>query len=222
MSFHSLASTARGAAALGLACAAALCATLPARAQTGNACGPIYNTGHYGPYDYRTDRQQLGVVEKFHFAPQVEALIRGMSGPLAGELNYVLKAAPNHHRALVSLMRLAQRQKLPHLADMDYSVECYFERGARFRPDDTVVRSLYAQYLGSLGRKSEAAAHLELALQHAGDNPFTHYNIGLVFFEIGAFDRALQQAHKAREMGLPKPELENQLRKANQWKEPTP
>jgi tetratricopeptide (TPR) repeat protein len=105
---------------------------------------------------------------------------------------------------------------------MDYSVECFLERSVRYKPDDTIARSLYAQYLGTLDRKSEAAVQLDIALQYAGDNPFTHYNIGLVFFEIGAFDRALQQAHKARELGLPKPELEDQLKKEGQWKDPAP
>ena len=46
-----------------------------AHAQSGLAsqgCGSLENA--YGPYDYRTDKDKLGVVEKFHFGLQQESL----------------------------------------------------------------------------------------------------------------------------------------------------
>lgn len=187
-----------------------------------NICGPIYNTGHYGPYDYRTDKDKLHVVELYHFAPQVELLVRGQSGELGGDLSYVLKAFPNHHRALVSIVRLGERTKSLQPPFLTYSIECFLERAVRFRPDDTVARSLYAQYLGKLGRADDGAAQLDVALRVAGENPLTQYNIGLVFFELGKYDRALQQAHKARQMGVERKDLEEMLRRANHWQDPPP
>src|SRR5450830_1586845 len=34
-----------------------------------DACGPIQND--YGPFDYRTQRESLKVVEQYHFTPRV-------------------------------------------------------------------------------------------------------------------------------------------------------
>ena len=65
------------------------------------SCGSLENA--YGPYDYRTDRgNRLYLVESAHFTPVVESLISGLSGPLGAELDYTLRAFPNHHRALIS------------------------------------------------------------------------------------------------------------------------
>ena len=46
-------------------------------------CGSIANA--YGPYDYRTDRDALPIVDGAHFTPIVEALIRGNRGALGAE-----------------------------------------------------------------------------------------------------------------------------------------
>lgn len=190
---------------------------------TPELCGPIYNTGHYGPYDYRTDKGKLAIVEKFHFAPEVENLIRGQSSVFVGDdLNYVLKAAPNHHRALVSIMRFGERTKSPQPPYLAYSIECFLERAVRFKPDDTVARALFAEYLGKTGRKAEAARQLDAAIHYAPDDGFANYNFGLVFFELRAYDRALQQAHKARKLGFERPQLEAMLKREGKWQDPPP
>jgi hypothetical protein len=77
------------------------------------ACGPLANG--YGPFDYRTDRTgtTLSIVEDNHFTPAVEQLISGITGSLGAELDYTLRAFPNHHRALLSLVRLGKRLKSP-------------------------------------------------------------------------------------------------------------
>src|SRR5678816_4417104 len=72
-------------------------------AQTGpSACGPLANA--YGPFDYRTDRTgtTLSIVEDNHFTPAVEQLISGITSSVGGEIDYTLRAFPNHHRALLS------------------------------------------------------------------------------------------------------------------------
>lgn len=182
-------------------------------------CGPLEN--HYGPYDYRTHRDKLLIVEKYHFTPSVEALTRGASSTkLGGDISYLLQTSPNHHRGLVTMMRLADREKSPHPRHMRYSVECYFDRAIRFQSDDTTVRMLYAQYLNKQDRKPDALAQLQVASMLAKDNGFTHYNIGLVYFELGEYDLALTQAHKAKALGFGQAELANLLKGKNQWKEP--
>ena len=40
-----------------------------------SVCGPLTNA--YGPFDYRTQRDKLQVVEEHHFTPKVESLLAG-------------------------------------------------------------------------------------------------------------------------------------------------
>jgi uncharacterized protein len=212
---------------LGIACALAVAVVTAlspgaAQAQVSSAmCGPVWGTDHFGPMDYRTQRSwATRMVEPVHFTPKVENLIAGESGTLGADINYTLRAFPNHHRALISATRLAERGKNDQPPGMLWPVECYFERAIRFAPDDVVVRSLYAQWLGKRGRRPEAESQLETALKTAQDSPISNYSIGLVYFELGDFDKALAQAHRARELGWPRQELAQQLKSAGKWREP--
>lgn len=172
--------------------------------------------------DYRNERHMLQNVEGNHFTPNIEMLLRGNTGSVSQELSYVLLIYPNHPRALVSLVKLAGRQKTDQPPGATFSVLCYFERALRFRPDDAVVRMLFAQYLGGKGRKDEAITHLDRVVANAGDNPLTHYNAGLLYADLQVYDKALKQAHVAMEMGFPRPDLSERLKAANKWSEPAP
>lgn len=210
------AALARAAAVLGLALLAA-----GAHAQALTICGSIEN--HYGPYDYRSQRDRLHIVEKFHFTPRVEALIRGESSDYVGDdLSYTLATSPNHHRALVALVLFGERTKSIQPPHMTYTIECYFDRAIRFRPDDSVVRTLFGRYLGKQGKRDAAIRQLQEASRLAADNGFSHYNLGLVYLELGIYDHANAEARLAREWGFERPDLEEQLKKAGQWQEPPP
>lgn len=182
-------------------------------------CGALDN-GSNGPFDYRTERGSgLKTVEQFHFTPNIENLIGGNSAPLGAELDYTLRAFPNHHRALMAMMRLGEKLKSPQPAKAAHSVECYFERALRFRPDDSTARMIYATFLAKYGRGPEAIKQLEIATAAAGDNAYTHYNIGLIYFDIKDYDQALAQAHRAYGLGFVQPQLRDQLKNAGKWKE---
>ena len=199
-----------------------LLASVPAFAQGGNAaCGSLANA--FGPFDFRTERgEKLGMVEGAHFLPYVEALVRGKTSTTpGGDIDYTLRAFPNHHRALFAMMRLGEKEQTPKPKGSRYTVECWFERALQFRPDDTTVRIIYSTYLVKNKRTQDAVAHLEYATTIAKDNPFTHYNIGLVYFDMKIYDKAFAQAHKAMALGFTRPELRDLLEKAGQWKDPT-
>ena len=183
-----------------------------------NSCGDLKNG--YGPFDYRKDKDKLPIVENSHFTPPVEALIHGVSGPIGAELDYALRAFPNHHRVLAAMSRYGQKLKSPQPPGANYTIDCYFDRAIRFAADDNVVRMLFAQYLGRLGRTKEAIGQLEVASAQAKDDGFTHYNIGLVYFELGQPDRALAQAHRAMALGFERPELRQMLERAAKWRDP--
>lgn len=201
---------------------AAFCAA-PAWAQpAGLACGSLsQGQGGYGPYDYRTDKPRLGIVEGAHFTPAVEALVRGNTAVLpGGDLDYTLRAIPNHHRALMAMVRYGEKMKSPQPQGARYSVECYFDRALRFRPDDTIVRMIYATFLSKSARAPEALRQLEQATASAGDNAFSHYNIGLVYYDLRQYEKALVQAHKAIALGFVQTALRDQLQSAGKWTEP--
>ena len=183
-----------------------------------NVCGELSNA--YGPYDYRSDRDKLPIVEIAHFTPEVEALMRGLTSLIGGDIDYTLRAFPNHHRALLAMMRLGERMKSVQPAGAKYTVDCYFQRAVRFKPDDTTTRMLFANYLNKNGRAAEANQQMEQTLALAGDNPFTHYNAGLVFMDLKNYEKALQQAHTAYAMGFTRPELREALKKVGKWVEP--
>ena len=197
---------------------------------TADGCGELANA--YGPHDYRSDRdkdvafmahdKKLSLVEHAHFTPRIEALIRGESGPLGVELDYTLRAFPNHHRALVSVMRWGERANSPQPPMLPRPVECYFERALRFQPDDTVARLLYVTFLNNKKRKSDALAQIEKTRFYAGDNAFTHYNIALILLDLCEPDQALVHAHRAIALGLERTELKDKLVALGRWQDPAP
>lgn len=186
------------------------------------ACGPLYVPTHVGPWDYRNDRHMLSIVEFGHYQPKVEALIAPMFQYFGADLAYTLKAFPNHHRALVTMVRLGQREKSLQPKAMQYSIECFFYRGIKFRPDDLIVRMIYAGWLHQQSRQKDAVVQLDYVVENAADDPFTHYNAGMVFADMQMWDRALQQAHKAQALGFERQELKSRLVSANKWQEPPP
>lgn len=195
--------------------------SMPAVAQTLDpGCSFEHGSGE-GPYDYRSQRTRLGIVEKRHFTPKVETLKGGQSTTHPGpDIHYTLNKFPNHHRALASLSRLGQKLQTPQVPDMPYSVVCYFERAIRFRPNDTTARLIYVRHLGRTNSVEAASRQLALAANDAKDNPLTHYKVGLVAFELKDYDTALKHAHVAYEAGVPLPELRDWLKKEGKWVEP--
>ncbi|MEO7559800.1 MAG: hypothetical protein ABIT23_06050, partial [Nitrosospira sp.] len=105
-------------------------------------CGELYASGAYGPYDYTNaddKNTKLPRVEQHHFTPDVEKLIRGSSGFLGGDLSYTLVTFPNHQRALTAMAKLALRDKTSKPHGARYSIECFFDRAMRFKPNDSAV-----------------------------------------------------------------------------------
>ncbi|SFB74598.1 tetratricopeptide repeat protein [Massilia yuzhufengensis] len=198
-----------------LAIAAAL--ALPSTASAREFCGKLEN--HYGPYDYRTEKGKLPIVDGAHFTEEVEAGIRGATDELGGDLDYTLRAFPNHHRALATLSRVALRDKVVMIPKTKWPVECYFLRAQRLAPNDAVVYNLYGAYLSSKGQRDEALAQYKEAIRFDPDNAMFNYNIGLAYLKKNDYEKALYHAHKAYDQRYPLPGLKNQLIKAGKWKD---
>ena len=186
-----------------------------------SACGELRNPRRFGPIDYRSATEfERNLVEGPHFSPNIEALLRGNSGPLGSELDYTLHAFPNHPRALISVMRYGEKMKSPQPSDLPRPIECYFERAVRFRPDDHIARMLFAQFLTRNKRDAEAVYQLALVADKAGDNAFTHYNLGLLYLDLQRYDEALAHAQRAYAQGFGRPDLRERLQSLGKWSEP--
>jgi tetratricopeptide (TPR) repeat protein len=194
-----------------------LCGVVHAQAETN--CGPLEN--HYGPFDYRTaNAQQRSIVEDRHFDARIENLLPGSTNPWADDISYTLRVFPNHHRALVTMQRLAEREKTDKPTKAQYSIACYFDRAIRYKPDDLIIRMLFAEYLIKRSRNDEALLQLEFTAKMAQDNPFTHYNVGLLLLSMKSYDRAMTEAHRAMQLGFTRTELKDGLVAAGKWVEP--
>lgn len=188
-------------------------------------CGNLYGSANqYGPFDYRVasiDKKQL--VEGAHFTRPVEQLIRGnTSAEPGGDLDYTLRAFPNHPRALNSLMQWGFRKKTDRPSGTKWPIWCYFDRAVRFQPDDAQVKMLYAIYLSRKGKPREAAIQLEGAQPFVGDSANLHYNMGLVYLDLGDFEKSLYHAHQAYSLGFPLEGLRNRLKRSGKWREAVP
>lgn len=195
------------------------CFLTPLLAMAFEPCGELRNA--YGPFDYRTEKPKLEIVEGAHFLPFVENLTRGNTSTTPGsDIDYTLRASPNHHRALLAMMKLAQKEKREKPIGSRYTVACWLDRAERFAPNDGVVKMLYGTYLLQKGKAEEAKKKLEEALELAGDDANTYYNLGLAYFELKDYDKALASAHKAYRLGFQLPGLRHKLEKVGRWRKP--
>lgn len=184
------------------------------------ACGALQNG--YGPYDYRTDKDKIGIVIGAHFTPDVANLIKGSSGLIGGDIDYTLRAIPNHPAALLAIIRLGEKQKTNKPSGARYTVECYLNRANRFRNDDPMVKMIYANYLAKNGQGNEALRYLNDAFELGEESANLYYNIGLIYLDLKQYEKSLLNAHRAYKMGFPLPGLRDRLKKAGKWSEPKP
>ncbi|QGZ40565.1 TPR repeat protein [Pseudoduganella flava] len=179
-------------------------------------CGDL--TNGFGPYDYREPPPDaLHLVESAHYTEEVAAGVRGNTGTVGGDLDYTLRAFPNHVKALTTMATVAMRTKVTQLVGAKYPVECYFERAVRFKPDDGMAWAAYGQYVYKLGQEERAMPLLKKAAELVPDNPSVNYNLGIAYFRAKRYDLAVQHAKKAYQHNFPFDGLRNMLVNAGKW-----
>jgi tetratricopeptide (TPR) repeat protein len=183
-----------------------------------NYCGDLKNA--FGPFDYRLRAENIdsfNLVESAHFTAEVENGVKGTSGAIGGDLDYTLRAIPNHHRALAAMARVGVRTKSLQIPGAKYPVECYFERAMRFQPNDGGVRAEMGNYLYALGKTDKAFSMFKDAAELSPENATVNYNLGLAYFQKKDYDNSLLYAKKAYALGFPLPGLKNKLAAAGKW-----
>ena len=184
-------------------------------------CGTL--EWNYGPFDYRNITQhQRNLVEAAHFTPGTENLTESATGVFGSDIKYTLSVFPNHPRALLAMERLAAKEKRDPPNGAKYTVECFYERALRYKPDDPVPRMLYVNFLIKKNRLEEARKHLEYVVEKTEDVPLTQFNAGMLYFDMKDYDKALAQAHRVMALGSDRRELRARLESVGRWVDPAP
>jgi tetratricopeptide (TPR) repeat protein len=198
-------------------CAALVVAEGAAAQNVSGDCGDPFRNS-YGPFDYRTASSDKKVlVEQHHFNAGVESLQSGTTGPLGHDIDYTLRAFPNHPRALMAMVRLGERDKTPKPRGAQFTVECYLQRATEFAPDDANVRHVRGIYFSIKRDYAKAIKELEQVIAQQPDNPNAHYNLGLAYYETNNYDRALAEAKAAQSLGFTLQGLEKKLKAKGKW-----
>ncbi len=175
----------------------------------------------YGPYDFidPKTRSKFLVVEKYHFTKKVELLRAGRSGTLPSDLDYTLRAVPNHHRALLSVIRY-QIKYLNKLKRKKLLVppECYLQRAINFNPKDAALYVLYGYYLEKNNRLKEASRKYKKALLMQPNYSKFEYAYSLLLIKLKKYNEALKFAKLAYKHGKPPDGLKKKLIKIGVWK----
>ena len=178
----------------------------------------------YGPFDYTQvatiGKKHLTIVESAHFTPKVENLIAGnTSSTPVGDIDYTLRAWPNHHRALLSIIRyqLQIKQKIRQ-GKLETPPECYLQRAIAFSPQDPAPHSLFGYYLTKLKKYKQAEKHYLKALELSPNNSKLNYSYSLFLIKLKRYNEALKYAKTAYQKGRPPEGLKRKLIKLNVWK----
>ena len=199
-------------------------------------CGrPGDTPGRFGPFDYRdpTKDEERWLVEKAHFTAFIEEMaLYGFSSHkqqqasesagwsmVGGNVDYTLYAFPNHSRALYAMAIWQLRVKKEDPIGLQGQLrgsrmltpECYFQRAIMFAPDDALVYHAYGAYLQKTGDLRKAAAQYEKAIELMPNAPEPHYNLGLLYLDLGDYNKASEQAARAYELGYPLQGLKKKL-----------
>lgn len=196
----------------------------------GEDCGKKLkaNPTMYGPFDYVMDKERLPTIEDFHYTYNIERAI-GPPELVSFALRTVLYSFPNHHKALMSMMRFLGQFKDPdgnrtygryrskYSLGSHYSMGCWLDRAVRWRPYDGVVRTIYGALFLAQKNYPEAVRQFKLAAALGANSPENTYNLGLAYFHMGDYKNAMIQAREAYSGGIEYPGLRDMLKRAGKW-----
>lgn len=182
-------------------------------------CERLSSSGSYHDINDPGSAVNLRTVETNHFIRDVELLRRGQTAPLPYDLDFVLRAFPNHYRALNSMATWQLKNALPNSPDgRVWTADCYFQRAMDLVPEDWKVRFVYGIYLHKAKRLKEAREQYDAAESLGGvdaeGSADYHYNRGLLEIDAGNLAKARDYADKAYALGASLPGLRDKLARA--------
>ncbi len=202
------------------------------------AVAPITNAEQFGPFDYYSPpKGTLSVVERVHFAAQTtQYAAKGNWCAYWDDLDYTLRAFPNHPRALVAMAtyldshpacfdeKLKTKQsasdtlnEIESGAWRERNADYYFTEGIAFRPKRAETRMLYADYLKKHSRREDALRQYKEAETANPNSAPLHYELGQLYLDTGQSQLALKHARRAYQLGATQPDLKRKLIEAKLW-----
>ena len=173
----------------------------------------------YGPYDYTNSEHRknyLSIVERHHFSSNVQFLLKGDSSAFIwDDLVFVVKAFPNHHRALAVMVkhRLANKPLSPGAN----RIECYFANAFSFKSDDAQVYLIFAQYLAKTGAHEQALRVFKKHESMKSVSSERDLSLGMLYFDMKQYAKARALAEKLSRNQNPNTELKDKLISVDQW-----
>lgn len=154
-----------------------------------------------------------------HTRPAMERLAAGeRSHRVMADLNFTLRIWPNHVPALLALTEYSVNGG----SAFEFApAECYFYNARRHFENDITVAILEGQMHWKRGHKRRAETAFKSALEINSQSVDAHYQLGLLYFEIGDFAQSLMHAQIAYELGYPLPGLRRKLEEAGRWQPET-
>ncbi len=189
-------------------------------------CGE-YRAVDLARFDYRMKdvspqgKKKVWDLDTYHTIPARKEL--NTPSPYAprviGNLDFSLRHSPNHHEALALLIRyeLAGGNLLTYP-----TARCYLDWAHRFTPDDATVLLFGGNYFWKKNDTDRAEAWYKRALEFDPASAETHYNLGLMYFDLKLYARAKEHALAAYSAGFPLPGLRDRLSQVGYRLEPLP
>lgn len=156
----------------------------------------VGKSSNYGPFDYTNYQHKvnkLGIVERYHFTQKISSL-HSMSKNfknLYGNMAYTLRAFPNHHKALNSMIQL----KLNSKEWGSTPIECFLKRAVTINKKDGISHLLFAIYLHRIKMYKEAENEYQKA-NKLTSSPELYYNYGLLLVDLKRHEEAVSYAEK--------------------------
>ena len=198
----------------------------PAEETYDQDCRPLWIPNKYGPFEYRTaspaDRE---LVEGAHFTEEYDAYLKGREKsarkqnelPPAAGFGYTLWAFPNQPQALAAMEDLGIRHKTENLPGAMLRVHCFFQRAVRFAPDDALIRAIYGYYYARRGKFAEAKVQLEKVDSLGSNVSSVFVYTAFSYIEMKDYEKALEAAKRAYQLGYSLPGLRNRLERVGKW-----
>jgi len=209
------------------------------------------NYGQFGPYDYyKPPKGALQLVESAHMGTVIAGdRYRKNWCAYFGNLDYTLRAFPNHPEALVLMAEYLDERSpcstnasrtgtsgrspleiaaaIESGAWRERNADYYFERATSYKAKDAPTakvdypetRVLYGKFLYTHRRPDDALTQFKEVIKRQHRSAEAHYYVGLILFEKNDTKAAKQQFKTAQEMGQPPAELKTKLINIGQWRE---
>lgn len=163
----------------------------------------------------------LALTEEHHFNEDVETLRKGITTDPMGDVDFVLRSFPNHHRALYTSMQYRlKHRKWPNKAKWQ-PAECYYQRAINFSPRDLTVHTQFAILQYKFKQYKGALESYQIADRLSPEDPLLMYNMALTMVKLKKYKDAKAVAEKVYATGFPLPGLRNKLITAGHWKDET-